>query len=305
MTELNWARVSRGEPCPVCAKPDYCQVSRDGSAAMCMRVGGGREGRNRAGAPYSIHQLRDAPPRPVIRPRVLSRPVAPVEVRDRVYRRLLDRLELYHRHRADLRKRGLSDDEIQRRGYRTFVTGEHRQSIVQALADEFGPALAQVPGFLEAGVGEFRLFGSSGILIPVRDESTRILAMRVRRDIGEGRYRWVSCSEESGGCRSGAPCHVPLHDGPRETVRVTEGELKADVATALSGILTIAAPGAQQWAGVLPILQNIQPRRVLIAYDPDWKTNPAVARALLDLTRTIAGAGFEVGMEVWTDDNQN
>lgn len=36
-----WVRVSRTRPCPVCAKPDWCSVTDDGTAAMCMRVGDG------------------------------------------------------------------------------------------------------------------------------------------------------------------------------------------------------------------------------------------------------------------------
>ena len=34
----DWVRVSRGAPCAICEKPDWCTVSGDGSAACCMRV---------------------------------------------------------------------------------------------------------------------------------------------------------------------------------------------------------------------------------------------------------------------------
>lgn len=34
----DWLRVSRSEPCPVCAKSDWCQRSADGLAAHCMRL---------------------------------------------------------------------------------------------------------------------------------------------------------------------------------------------------------------------------------------------------------------------------
>lgn len=33
-----WRRVTREGPCPICGKPDWCGVSADGSAAVCMRV---------------------------------------------------------------------------------------------------------------------------------------------------------------------------------------------------------------------------------------------------------------------------
>jgi hypothetical protein len=34
----SFLRVTRGKPCPVCQKPDWCLVARDGSAAVCTRV---------------------------------------------------------------------------------------------------------------------------------------------------------------------------------------------------------------------------------------------------------------------------
>lgn len=34
----DWIRVSRSHPCPVCNKPDWCCVSRDGEAAICPRT---------------------------------------------------------------------------------------------------------------------------------------------------------------------------------------------------------------------------------------------------------------------------
>lgn len=38
-----YARVSRSKPCPVCEKPDWCLLARDGSHAICARVAvGGR-----------------------------------------------------------------------------------------------------------------------------------------------------------------------------------------------------------------------------------------------------------------------
>ena len=34
----HWLRTSRTRPCPVCSKRGWCGVSRDGNAAICMRV---------------------------------------------------------------------------------------------------------------------------------------------------------------------------------------------------------------------------------------------------------------------------
>jgi hypothetical protein len=35
---MNWIRVSRKRPCPICEKPDWCTIAPDGTAASCMRI---------------------------------------------------------------------------------------------------------------------------------------------------------------------------------------------------------------------------------------------------------------------------
>ncbi len=53
-----WVRVSRGLPCPICRKPDWCTVSADGSVACCMRI----ESERRLGNGGWLHRLgRDMP----------------------------------------------------------------------------------------------------------------------------------------------------------------------------------------------------------------------------------------------------
>lgn len=50
-------RVSRQNPCPVCGKPDWCLVAKDGSAAICSRI---QEGSiKRCGDAGWLHRFRD------------------------------------------------------------------------------------------------------------------------------------------------------------------------------------------------------------------------------------------------------
>ena len=54
MERINsWIRVSRGSPCPICRKRDWCCVTSDGSAACCMRV----ESERRLGNGGWLHKL--------------------------------------------------------------------------------------------------------------------------------------------------------------------------------------------------------------------------------------------------------
>ena len=161
-----------------------------------------------------------------------------------------------------------------------------------------------IPGLRLAERGSQRwwtLAGAPGLLIPVRDFQARIVALKVRADDPGERPKYTTVSSaKHGGPSPGAQVHVPRHDGPRsDTVRLTEGELKADVATALSSVLTIAVPGVSMWRKALPVLQSLQAQRVLLAFDSDWRTNPYVAQALAQAACALVKAGYEVQVEDW------
>jgi hypothetical protein len=138
------------------------------------------------------------------------------------------------------------------------------------------------------------------MLIPVRDIDGRIVALKVRADHpGDGpKYTTIS-SAKYGGPSPGAQVHVPLHSGQGDTVRLTEGELKADVATVLSGLCTISIPGVAMWRKALPVLEGWRPQQVLLAFDADWRTNPHVAQALGHAALALVKAAYEVQVEDW------
>jgi len=163
-----------------------------------------------------------------------------------------------------------------------------------------------VPGFITrpGDRGPYRtLAGPAGLLIPVRDPQGRIVALKIRRDeAGAGnRYCYLS-SKRYGGPGPGAPVHCPLGVTAAETVRLTEGELKADIATVLSGVPTIAAPGVTQWRPAVAVLQQLGAKTVQLAYDTDAARQPQVAAALLACGRGLTAAGCVVTVERWAAD---
>jgi hypothetical protein len=128
-----------------------------------------------------------------------------------------------------------------------------------------------------------------------------MVALKVRADSpGEGpKYTYLSSAKHKGPS-PGAQGHVPLSKGIRfDAVRITEGELKADIATVLSGLLTVSIPGVAMWRQALPVLEALQPQRVLLAFDADWRTNPHVAQALGQAALALSKAGYEVQVEAW------
>lgn len=305
----NWCHVSPHDPCRICDKGDWCAVSTDGAWALCRRLdtGVGIRKLDKAGAECWLYRLDGNGPRrqpSLAVPPALHAACADAATLDRVYRELLAVLPLASAHRQALRSRGLADGEIVRRRYRTLPL-QGRAALAKRLVEQCGAEVcAQVPGFYVAerdGQRWWSFAGAAGLIIPVRTLDGHIVALKVRADDpGNGaKYTSVS-SAKHGGPGPGAPVHVPWFDGVRgETIRLTEGELKADVATALSGLLTVSVPGVAMWRKALPALQDLGVQQVLLAFDADWHSNPHVALALAQSAFALTEAGYAVHVEAW------
>lgn len=308
MARFQWKRVTKQSPCPVCKRPDWCRVSTDGTHAGCMRVETGcfrvKEGSD--GSRVYLHRLAGAP-RPEVNLPPRQGPEAQradADTLHAVYSALLDRLQLVKSHREALHRRGLTDEAIARNGYRS-LPGKGRLRIAGELRDRFGDKLLRVPGFIvkEGRSGRYlTLRGPAGLLVPCRDRAGRIVALKVRRDSeseGAPRYVYVS-SKGHGGPGPGAPVHVPL--GTPETaerVRLTEGELKADVVQALTGVPTVSIPGASSWRAAFPVLEALGCRTASLAFDADAPDNAHVARALADCAAAANARSLAVELERW------
>lgn len=226
-------------------------------------------------------------------------PRADAVLLDRAYRLLLDTLTLNDHHRDDLRRRGLSNAAIADLGYRTLPT-KGRGSIASRMQQVLGEAFSSIPGFVVTAKGP-SIAAPAGLLIPCRDATGRIVAVKVRRDqAGEsGKYIYVSSSRH-GGPGPGAPAHAPLGtETMTSLVRVTEGELKADVATKLSGLTTISVPGVGNWRACEPVLKALGVKTVRLAFDADAVEKRAVAAALLNCATSLIDDGFDVELERW------
>jgi hypothetical protein len=245
---------------------------------------------------------------PLSRPAPSAVALADVATRDRVYQSLLTHLALSPAHRQDLHLRGLDNTHIERGVYRSLPL-RGRSAIAGRLVDQFGPeTCGTVPGIIQkpgrGGRRYWTLAGSPGLLIPQRDTAGRIVALLIRPDDPtHGKYLALS-SAKYDGPSPGANCHVPrfVPVAPASDIRLTEGILKADFATVLSAVLTLGLPGVSAWRMALPILEQLQPKNILLAWDADWRRNPAVACSLADAAMELTQQGYHVQFEYWCPD---
>ena len=108
----------------------------------------------------------------------------------------------------------------------------------------------------------------------------------------------IGTSSSAGGKGSGSKVHTPyFHNLKTDRIRITEGELKADLATSISGTPTLSIPGVGSWKLILPELDQYNPKEVLVALDADYQTNPHVALALFRLVRALKSKEIEVKIE--------
>jgi hypothetical protein len=309
-----WQRVSRSHPCLVCRKSDWCAVSTDGQIARCQREAHGafKTATDKNGTPYYLHRLAGSPPftEPLQSPTCSAPERADADTLHQVYDALLARLALSKSHREGLRNRGLSEEDIDRRLYRSLPK-HGRSNHARELAERFGgEALLTVPGFVHRhkdGHSFLTIAGSAGLLIPVRDPAGSIVALKIRIDGSKeelkaaGRPRYSYLSSRPDGPGPGSPVHVPLGvTGPCPCIRLTEGELKADVAMALSGLPTVSAPGCAAWRACLPVLRDLGATTIRLAFDGDAAENPAVGRALVACVEGLVAEWFSIEIERWS-----
>ena len=227
---------------------------------------------------------------------------APVDQRDAVYRALLAHCPLSTAHRTQLLARGLSPEAVRAGGYGTW-TGGFGRDIAARLRDQ-GLAVAGVPGFAQDTTGTWWIRAMPGLLIPVRDPAGRIQGCQIRADAGGARrYRWLSSAGKPGGASPGSPAHCAGFGDirPDRWLWVTEGPLKADVASAIIGAPVIGVTGVTAWRRALPAIRAAQPGVVILAFDQDadLATRAAVSRNLTGLADALARLELPVLTTRW------
>lgn len=235
---------------------------------------------------------------------------------DQTYRAFLNMLSLSEAHREDLLKRGVSNEDIERVGFKSVPQGNDVVNIPKQLVKK-GVILQGVPGFFFKDKEPCMSTFGTGYFIPYRNRDGLIVGLQVRYDIElrpdmppelvkklkKRRYRWFTSSHEEGGASAG---NVPFWGIPgRETFKVayaTEGGLKAATAQSLSNGYFVAIPGVTCYAAWEELLKGLKEDGVTVlvdAFDSDRASNPNVANAIQKLHAIANDYGFEMKSWDW------
>jgi len=204
--------------------------------------------------------------------------IAPLRRRHDVYYDMLAAMSLTDRHLRDLTERGLSPERIRQNMYRTMPFSFYeRRTIAGHLEKRYD--LRGVPGFYYSKYGHWELWGKTGVLIPVCDKDGYIQGLQIRLDDAKKKkYRWLSSNPDYGfpyGTPSGTWVHIAgaqrSHgnlDGSE--AYITEGALKGDVASYLSGgRLFVCMGGAANIRDLGGTLRSLHISKVSGCYDMD------------------------------------
>jgi hypothetical protein len=301
--------------CLVCGATKWpCSYTKDEEIAFCANVASDR--RSKDGMTF-VHFLRDdrtdSRPRPsVVLPAKPSPVIATPDRMNLVYSALLDRLTLRPDHLDNLLKRGLSLEAIEANCYRSTPTKGKAREIVRDLA---ALGLSGVPGFFRRD--EWEMVGMyPGYLLPYRGASGRVLGLSYRLDVpfDNCKYLWLSSPPDDvlddGRVKypQGTTLKVPLHHAGRHLfasaseIWLSEGGLKAEIASHLLGVPFIAAGGVWQFGEhFAEEMKAAFPHasRYVVCFDVDWRTNPQVKLALEKLMRQLSAAGLRYVVRTW------
>ena len=221
---------------------------------------------------------------------------------------LFDMLTLSETHRKNLQSRGLTDDQIDRLGYKSTPMFYRCQSLTERLINQ-GCTVQGIPGFYLGDNGKWTVkfyTKAAGILIPVRGIDGLIRGAQIRLDIPikdenedadkEGtKYLWLSSSNKNMGVTSGSPVHF-VGDPFARTIYVTEGSLKADIAHCMMNRSFVAVAGANNLSQLDPVFSVLAyngTNMIVEAHDMDKYNNKMIHLG----ASKIYGMAQKYGME--------
>lgn len=178
-----------------------------------------------------------------------------------------------------------------------------RSRYASALWERYGDDLFRVPGFsnVDGGVALTGVPNKPAYLIPCRTLDGKIAAVKARLTKSKHNKMRTLTSRSHQGPKGEAICHAPLGSPRRsKSVRVVEGERKADVVFEKTGEPTVSIPGVGAWRRAVPVLREMGCQLVVLALDQD----DAGRKAAVSIIPKLADEGFAVDVEEWPEEHK-
>ncbi len=298
-----YQRVSRKSPCSICGKPDWCSRTKDHNIAFCARSAAHADRISSKGWGIFYYDRQRPLREDYTRPRRKNRhpestPVSPVEIRDKIYSRLIQLSPFVangHQIYQNERLFRHWDDSGRYRIFPQLATERDRlvQLLIELSRKNEGtiPTFQGVPGFWHGSTGRIRLgskfdYNADLLLIPFIDMNGLIQACQMKV-IGKtknrsAKYQWLSSIGKSQGSGPGTPLHhegsIGFRGKTSEAILVTEGVIKAAIAQRfLPDRYVVANSGVA--TSHREIVTAARHKDLEIAFDADCFTNPHVARS--------------------------
>ncbi len=307
----NYKRVSRQRTCLICGKPDWCSYTPDSRISFCARIITDADRVSRTGWGVFYHEkslFADAPLPFPSKPPPKKPELAPIEIRDFAYRKLIalspaTRFSEIIEGPKGLRCRqilnfedfgSLPPSSEERRELANII----RASINRKFPDyvrKFRSSICGVPGFWIDEKGKSQLWSDKNyqsplMLIPYRNSSGMIQACQIRfmnhSPETEVRYVWLSTPKKSGGISCGCPIHFvrPFTEifSFNKPFLVTEGALKAATVQNHFPDFNVVAIGGIS-SSHEELIKAIRFFPLITAFDNDFSKNSQVLRQLVRL----------------------
>jgi hypothetical protein len=228
---------------------------------------------------------------------------------------LLGMLTLSKKHREHLQiKRGLTDEQIDRLGYKSTPPFYLCRTLTEKLIQQ-NCTVQGVPGFYMNDDGKWTVnFNSitAGIIIPARGIDGMLRGAQIRLDVPlkdkddppekDGvKYIWLASTSKKMGVSSGSPVHFVGNPFAR-VIYVTEGLLKADVTHCLMNRTFLATAGANNVSKLEPIFAIIAmngTETIVEAEDMDKYRNKMVDKGASKIYLMARQHGLECRRLTW------
>lgn len=239
---------------------------------------------------------------------VVDEPLAPLERRHEVYNDFLEMLLLRPIHWSDLLKRGLPNEVITQDAYKSFPTDpKQRWSLCGRLSQKHD--LSRVPGFYINRSGKWDIVPyPEGYLIAVRNINSQIQGLQFRifpydKEKHAHKFVWLSSTGRPEGSAARQWIHVvippELQGAALERIWITEGSIKANIASFYTGAPFLGIPGTSAVKDVIPVIQRLGVKEAVLAFDADQYVNPFVMEAVAKLENGIREAKIAATSATW------